>query len=138
MKLVPDTWINQYGTGLAEPSTNRDNSDQVEFPSNIKQRADQLWSSVKKSVHLNGEQQVVYDDDDVTGSHVVDLMEYFLLPRSKQRPRPYDSDKFLALIPNPDAARLLDKRFARYLPSINTTSRTKKSISTNHSDWVAF
>lgn len=141
MKLVPDTWTDQFGTEAdqaVQPSSSKAD-DVIEFPERIRKKADQIWPVIKTMVRLNSSQQVIYDDQTV-GSHIADLLEYFLLPPSKLRPRPFDSDKFFAVITaaNDLDGSLLDKRFSKYLTNINSSHRGDQTQSTHRDTWIAF
>lgn len=115
MKLVPEDWLNNFGTSRGEFS----------FPS---KKWSQLWEKVRDRLDLNQQQRVVYEDG-VIGSPLVDLFEYFTLPASRKKPRPYDSDRFLAVcIETGVKPPVVDGRFASFLEKtdINSTPGSPK------------
>jgi translation initiation factor 2 beta subunit (eIF-2beta)/eIF-5 len=104
MAPVPESWLHRNFD--AEPSKEPDQNDkttvevfepkdqdatQLErvsdvLPKCFRSRARIILNYLEGRIHLNGSQRVVYENS-VTGSHIVDLLRYFLSAFVKQRPK---------------------------------------------------
>jgi hypothetical protein len=128
MKLVPENWINDFNLDGGESS-----KDTV-LPTHIGKTATAVWKRMRNVITLTDDQRVVYADQTI-GSHVGELFDYFMLPQSKARERPFDSDRFFQLMLNSGIrATEVDARFARFIAdsteSINMTGPSSPSTPT--------
>lgn len=113
MALVPESWLRQtmrppeapanHGPGttvtLVEPPQH-EKSDLAELaklmPKSYRGRATTLLRSLDGKVKLNDQQHVLYPPNDQLGSHILDLVKYFVATWPTDRP--IDAPKFAKLM----------------------------------------
>lgn len=118
--LVPESWLNnrtnnspidnassanrttsESHVSIANDSTDNDYFDVNDLsemlPKNYRSKAKLLLSLLKNKISLDQNQRVVYGDGFV-GSHILDILRYFLSPFRTERP--VDSKMFENLIKN--------------------------------------
>lgn len=91
MKLVPEHWINNFKSSSSEKMQ------ELQLPKSISQKGNEIWKKIQSRASIDAQHRIVYRDGQ-NGSPLVDLLQYFILPSSSSRPRPYDSDRFLSLL----------------------------------------
>ena len=81
---------------VTEISENPDTEDDLAqyFPKRYQQRAHALLKFIRPKLNLDSEMRVEYDDGS-TGSNLIDLLRYVLLPKLSESKRPLDSTKFV-------------------------------------------
>lgn len=92
------------------------------FPKRLRSRASLLLHYVLKYLSLDHNDRVVYEDTS-PGSHIVDLIRYFIHPRTVKIDRPVDAVKFALAL---KAKGVPDAAFSRHIEAtISKVSNTR-------------
>lgn len=108
MALVPESWLRQIHTA-AEPASSKQSISIVEpepqkgllemadlLPKSYRSRARILLHYMEGHVKLNEQQRVIYPPNGQLGSHILDLVKYFV--STFPTDRPLDAPKFSKLM----------------------------------------
>ena len=133
MALVPESWLRQQPfnneragssssmhVSVVEPKKETELSDLAQFlPKSYRGRARILLHYLQGHIKLNEQQRVLYPPNDQLGSHLLDLVKYYVATFPTDRPK--DAPKFAKLMTSagvPTSA-IVSKRNTWYVLSIS-------------------
>jgi len=89
------------GTNLEWVANSTERSDMEEYvnalPRGIRKNGKRILKKIFHLLQLNEDGQIIYDNDEATGSYLIDLLSYLLGKKGKYR-KPVDFDVFLDLL----------------------------------------